>query len=181
MRVISGKARGTVLRGPSTDETVPITDRGKDALFNILMPKISDCNFLDLFAGTGGVGIEALSRGASRATFIEISKPIYRDLSWNVERTHLSKQATVLNCDAFKFMQEDKHLYDIIFVAPPQWKNMCQDAMTMLCKNIHLLAEDGIVITQHDPTEIVEVDPKVLVEYDKRVYAGVQFNFYKKA
>ncbi len=180
MRVISGKARGTKLKGPSTEETVPITDRAKDALFNIIMPQISNCKFLDLFAGTGGVGIEALSRGASSATFIEISKQIYRDLTWNIEHTHFSKQVVILNYDAFRFLQEDKHVYDIIFVAPPQWKNLCQDAMTSLCKNIHLLSEDGIVITQHDPTEFVEVDPKVLVEYDKRIYAGVQFNFYKK-
>lgn len=179
MRVISGKARGTNLRGPSTDETRPITDRAKDALFNIIMPRISDCNFLDLFAGTGGVGIEAISRGAKSATFIEISSAIYQDLMWNIEKTRLTQQARVLNYDAFRFLEEDRNKYDIIFVAPPQWKNMCQDAMTSLCENIHLLAKDGIVITQHDPTENVEVDNTLLVEYDKRVYAGVQFNFYK--
>jgi len=180
MRVIGGRARGTKLKSPSTEETVPITDRAKEALFNIIMPKIADCNFLDLFAGTGGVGIEALSRGANSATFIEISKSIYADLTWNIERTRFKDKSTLLNHDAFKFLQEDKHKYNIIFVAPPQWKNMCQDAMTALCKNIHLLSEDGIVITQHDPSEIVNVDNRILVEYDKRIYGGVQFNFFKR-
>ncbi len=180
MRVISGKARGTKLQGPSTDETRPITDRAKDALFNIISYELADCRFLDLFAGTGGVGIEALSRGAKCATFIELSKQIYTDLNYNIERTHFKLQATMHNYDAFKFMQESKQQFDIIFVAPPQWKNLCQEAMNMLCKNIHLLANDGIVITQHDPIEKVEIDSKILVEYDKRVYGGVQFNFYKR-
>lgn len=180
MRVIGGRARGTKLKSPSTEETVPITDRAKEALFNIIMPKIYDCNFLDLFAGTGGVGIEALSRGANSATFLEISKAIFGDLTWNIERTRFKEKSTILNYDAFKFLQEDKHKYDIIFVAPPQWKNMCQEAMDTLCKNLRILAEDGIVITQHDPTEPVKVNPNLLTEYDKRVYGGVQFNFFKR-
>ena len=180
MRVIAGSARGTKLKSPSTEETVPITDRAKEALFNIIATKIPNCKFLDLFAGTGGVGIEALSRGAKNATFIEISKPIFSDLTWNINRTRFGDKSTLKNYDAFKFLIEDKNKYDIIFVAPPQWKNICQDAMTTLSKNLHLLAKDGIVITQHDPIEEVIVDPKILVEYDKRVYGGVQFNFFKR-
>ena len=180
MRVIVGSARGTKLKSPSTEETVPITDRAKEALFNIIAPKIPDCKFLDLFAGTGGVGIEALSRGAKSATFIEISKAIFNDLTWNINRTRFDNKSTLKNYDAFNFLNEDKNKYDIIFVAPPQWKNMCQDAMMALSKNLHLLSQDGIIITQHDPTEVVTIDPKILVEYDKRVYGGVQFNFFKK-
>lgn len=181
MRVISGKARGTILRPPSGEETRPITDRAKDALFNIIQLLISNCRFLDLFAGTGGVGIEALSRGAKHATFIELSKRIYEDLTWNIQRTRLQDRATTLNMDAFRFLEEYKgEAFDIIFVAPPQWVDMCQSAIDSLCKRIQLLNPDGIIITQHDPSEIVTIDAKTLVEYDRRIYAGVQFNFYKR-
>lgn len=181
MRVIGGRARGTKLRSPSTEETRPITDRAKEALFNILMPKIRNCRFLDLFAGTGGVGIEALSRGAEHVTFIEISKIIYSDLKWNIQRTRFDEQAKIINGDAFEFLEVEKQqVFDIIFVAPPQWRNMCQQAMESLLKQLHLLAPDGIIITQHDPTENVVVDSQALIEYDKRVYGGVQFNFYKR-
>ena len=108
MRVIGGRARGTKLRSPSTTETVPITDRAKEALFNILYPVMRDSRFLDLFAGTGGVGIEALSRGAKHATFIEISGKIFEDLKWNVERTRCKDQATLINADAFDYVAKCK-------------------------------------------------------------------------
>lgn len=181
MRVVGGKARGTILRSPSSEETRPITDRAKEALFNILAPRIIGCRFLDMFAGTGGVGIEALSRGAERVTFIEISDIIINDLTWNIRRTRFERQADVRHGDAFDFIRtEDKLKYDIIFVAPPQWVGMCQRAMYELCQHLNLLSDNGIVITQHDPTEVVEVDNKILVEYDKRKYGGVQFNFYTR-
>ena len=181
MRVISGKARGVQLRSPSTEETRPITDRAKEALFNILAPVIPDCRFLDLFAGTGGVCIEALSRGAAQATFLEISRPIYADLLWNIGRARVQSGADARNGDAFLFLKEERRLtFDIIFVAPPQWKNMCQQAMDALTQNLHLLAKGGIVITQHDPAETVNADPAALTEYDKRIYGGVQFNFFRR-
>ena len=181
MRVIGGRARGTKLRSPSSEETRPITDRAKEALFNILQFKIPGCKFLDLFAGTGGVGIEALSRGALSATFIEISDIIINDLNWNIQRTRFLNKADIRHGDAFKFLAEEKEAsYDILFVAPPQWHNICQRAMDVLCANLHLVNKDGIVITQHDPMEIVTVDSSKLLEYDKRIYAGVQFNFFRR-
>ncbi len=181
MRVIGGRARGTKLRSPSTTETVPITDRAKEALFNILYPVMRDSRFLDLFAGTGGVGIEALSRGAKHATFIEISGKIFEDLKWNVERTRCKDQATLINADAFDYVAKCKEKFDIVFVAPPQWVGMCQKAMDSLSVSTDILEDDGIIITQHNPIEEVVVDDKIFTEYDKRVYGGVQFNFYRKS
>lgn len=181
MRVISGTARGTKLRPPSGEETRPITDRAKEALFSIILSKISNCRFLDLFAGTGSVGIEALSRGAEHVTFIELSKLIYGDLSWNIQRTHFQSRSTARNMDAFIFLKESKDQpFDIIFVAPPQWVNMCQTALDLLCDRIYLLAPEGIIISQHDPSEKVQVNTNILAEYDRRIYGGVQFNFYKR-
>ena len=181
MRVISGTARGTKLRSPSGGETRPITDRAKEALFNIISPKIPHCRFLDLFAGTGGVGIEALSRGAEHATFVELSKRIYADLSWNLQRTRLDSRAVIHNIDAFQFLEKSRESpFDIIFVAPPQWRGMCQSALDSLCKEIRLLADEGMVIAQHDPHEFVQVDSDILIEYRRKIYGGVQLNFYRK-
>ena len=117
MRVIAGTARGTKLRSPSTTETVPITDRAKEALFNILYPTTRDSRFLDMFAGTGGVGIEALSRGAKHATFVEISDKIFEDLKWNIDRTRCKDRATLINTDAFEYVVKSKEKFDIIKVA----------------------------------------------------------------
>lgn len=181
MRVIAGTARGTKLRSPSTTETVPITDRAKEALFNILYPITRDSRFLDMFAGTGGVGIEALSRGAKHATFVEISDKIFEDLKWNIDRTRCKERATLINTDAFEYVVKSKEKFDIIFVAPPQWVGMCQKAMDSLSARTDLLEDDGIIITQHNPAEEVVVDDKIFTEYDKRIYGGVQFNFYRKS
>lgn len=181
MRVIAGRARGTKLRSPSTEETRPITDRAKEALFSILTPRLLGCKFLDLFAGTGGVGIEALSRGAEQATFIELSKDIYADLVWNITRTRFQGQANAINGNAFDFLKFEKEkVFDIVFIAPPQWRGMCQQAIEEFSKELHLLAKGGIVITQHDPTEKVSVNVDILTEYDVRRYGGVQFNFYRR-
>lgn len=181
MRVISGTARGVKLRPPSGAETRPLTDRAKESLFDIILPQIPDCRFLDLFAGTGAVGIEALSRGASHATFVELSKRIYGDLSWNLEHTRLAQCAVAHNRDAFQFLRKSQEPpFDVIFVSPPQWRNLCQYALDALCKEIRLLAPGGMVITQHDPRESVRVNSEVLTKYRQKLYGNVQFDFYKR-
>jgi len=93
VRVIAGSAKGRILRPPRTSATRPITDRAKESLFNILMPRIAGRHFLDLFAGTGSVGIEALSRGAARATFVERSGPALAGIRHNLDITGLAARA----------------------------------------------------------------------------------------
>src|SRR5215469_12602996 len=105
MRVVTGAAKGRKLKGPKTPGTRPIIDRVKTALFDILSWRIEDARFLDLFAGTGGVGIGALSRGAASATFIEMSMPIIKLIRENLSITGLSEHAEVLHMDSFKFLQ----------------------------------------------------------------------------
>lgn len=180
MRVIAGTAKGIPLRSPSTEETRPILGRAKEALFSILSPRIQDCLFLDLFAGTGGVGIEALSRGANGATFVELSPQIVTDLRYNLDRTHLADRALVRHMDVFAFLEEAPTRFDTIFLAPPQWKNMWQPALRILDAETDWLAEDGIVVVQHDPTEYRSLDLESLREYDRRRYAGVHLVFYER-
>ncbi len=105
MRVVSGQAKGRRLKSPRTAGTRPILDRVKTALFDILSTRVEDARFLDLFAGTGGVGIEALSRGAASATFIELNAGVLKLVRENLQITGLSEGAETLHTDAFKFLQ----------------------------------------------------------------------------
>src|SRR5437773_8468965 len=105
MRVVTGEAKGRRLKGPKTIGTRPIIERVKQALFNILSVHVEDARFLDLFAGTGSVGIEALSRGAARATFIEMNHKVLALVRENLQITGLADRAETIHADAFKFLQ----------------------------------------------------------------------------
>lgn len=109
MRVVTGAAKGRKLKGPKTAGTRPIIDRVKTALFDILSWRIEDARFLDLFAGTGGVGIEALSRGAASATFIEMSMPIVKLIRENLGITGLSQQARSCTWICSNFCKTTQH------------------------------------------------------------------------
>ncbi|HEY1352592.1 MAG TPA: 16S rRNA (guanine(966)-N(2))-methyltransferase RsmD [Ktedonobacteraceae bacterium] len=191
MRVVTGSAKGRKLKGPKTPGTRPIINRVKTALFDILSWHIEQARFLDLFAGTGGVGIEALSRGAASATFIEFSLPIVRLIRENLRITGLSECAEVLHMDAFKFLQAyapdsrtlphtSPRLYDMIYVAPPQYQELGARALGLL-DNSSLLAEDGLVIVQIHPKElpgVAAVPLKRLVQSDERRYGSTLLLFF---
>src|SRR5213080_1622571 len=104
MRVVTGEAKGRKLKAPKTMGTRPIIDRVKTALFDILSTEVEDTRFLDLFGGVGSVGIEALSRGATHATFVEMDGKVLQILRDNLKITGLSNRAETIRCDAFKFL-----------------------------------------------------------------------------
>lgn len=192
MRVVTGAAKGRKLKGPKTPGTRPIIDRVKTALFDILSWRIEDARFLDLFAGTGGVGIEALSRGAASVTFIEMSLPIVKLIHENLQITELSEHAEVLHMDSFKFLQNHAsggnssagtavRAYDMIYVAPPQYQEMAARALGILDTS-SLLSENGMVIVQIHPKErpgVVAVPLSRLVQTDERRYGSTLLMFYK--
>lgn len=193
MRVVTGAAKGRKLKGPKTSGTRPIIDRVKTALFDILSWRIEDARVLDLFAGTGSVGIEALSRGATHATFIEMSLPIVKLIRENLRITELSACAEVLHMDSFKFLQAyaagantdaraPVRVYDMIYVAPPQYQEMAARALRILDTST-LLAENGMVIVQIHPKErpgVAAVPLNRLVQTDERRYGSTLLLFYKK-
>ncbi|HEX8996650.1 MAG TPA: 16S rRNA (guanine(966)-N(2))-methyltransferase RsmD, partial [Ktedonobacterales bacterium] len=155
MRVIAGSAKGRHLKGPDTIDTRPILDRVKTALFDILAPDIVDSRFLDLFAGAGSVGIEALSRGATSATFIELSPDIVKLVKENLATTKLDAHAEVIRADAFGFLRTaraQRRIYDIVYVAPPQYKQMAAQALERLDRE-PLTEPDGMVVVQVHPRE----------------------------
>ncbi|HEU4782714.1 MAG TPA: 16S rRNA (guanine(966)-N(2))-methyltransferase RsmD [Ktedonobacterales bacterium] len=183
MRVISGSARGRKLKSPKSSETRPIMDRVKTALFDILAPEIMGMRVLDLFAGTGAVGIEALSRGAESATFIERSPDAWRLVRENLTLTNLSDRAEVLRTDAFAYLQQAAatgRRFDLVYVAPPQYVNMAVRTLTQL-DDMPLTEPDGLVIVQIHPQERAELDAltlKRLRRYDERRYGSTLLLFY---
>jgi 16S rRNA (guanine(966)-N(2))-methyltransferase RsmD len=179
VRVIAGSAKGRILRAPRTPATRPITDRAKESLFAMLAPQLPGARFLDLFAGTGSVGIEALSRGCAHATFVEWSASALADIRHNLEVTGLAARADVVARDVFAYLRGTPAPYEVIFVAPPQWKELWQRAVTLLDSQQGWLADDGLVIAQHDPAESTALDLGRLETTDERTYARVRFTFFR--
>ena len=171
MRVISGSAKGRKLQSVPGDQTRPITDRVKEALFDIVGPDVRESVWWDLFAGTGAVGIEALSRGASFARFTDLNRAPLETINGNLERTRLSARAEVRRADAFVLLAvpPDKP-FDYIYVAPPQYKRWWQRTLHALDGNPGWLDVNGWIIVQLDPKEY---EPRPLVnfrEFDARRY-----------
>lgn len=190
MRVVTGEAKGRKLKTPKTMGTRPIIDRVKTALFDILSSEVEDGRFLDLFAGTGSVGIEALSRGAAHATFIEMNYAIVKLVRENLQITGLADRAEVLQGDAFKFLARNAiaasavPAYDIIYVAPPQYQKMAARALELLDTS-PLVPEHGLVIVQIHPKERDEVGGVASVQCtrlrltDERRYGSTLLMFYR--
>ena len=178
MSVIAGSAKGRILRPPRTSATRPITDRAKESLFNILAPRIGGQRFLDLFAGTGSVGIEALSRGAAHATFVETAWPALAGIRHNLEVTGLAARAEVVSRDVFGYLREPPTPFDVIFVAPPQWRGLWPRAVAAVDREPGWLADGAVVVAQHDPSESVSLDLAHLELTDERTYARVRFTFF---
>ena len=182
LRVIAGKAKGTRLKTVPGDTTRPITDIVKEALFNILGNEIEDNRILDLFGGTGAVGIEALSRGARFVTFLDKSQQAVKTISENLAKTRLNAQAEVLRTDAFSYLSDPQKLdFDLIYVAPPQYKVMWQKAMHMIDDNPRLLHDDGQVIVQINPIEWEEVKLNSFTVFDTRKYGDTLLVFFEKS
>lgn len=182
LRVISGTARGQRLRSVPGDKTRPITDRVKEALFNIIGPDIVSASLLDLFAGTGAVGIEALSRGAEYVRFVDTQTQAIRTIKANLIQTNLSEKTIVIRQDAFKLLASTPdRAYDYIYVAPPQYKGLWSKSMRLLEQNIEWLDKDGWGIIQIDPIEYQEIQLSKLVEFDQRRYGSTQLIFFNRS
>ncbi len=179
-RVIAGRARGVKLKSVPGDRTRPIMDRVKEALFSIIGENIIDSYFLDLFAGTGGVGIEALSRGAKQVLFIEKDRSAIVTIRDNLKRTRLDAGAVVRQRDALDVLARPPDMaYDFIFVAPPQYRGMWRQTLESLDKNETWHNGETVVIVQIDPREENGETPlRNLREYDRRKYGSTLLLFY---
>lgn len=183
MRVISGSARGKKLVSLEGMNTRPTLDRVKEALFNILQFDIQNKNILDLFAGSGAIGIEAISRGAKSATFCDNSIDAIRIIQTNIKNTRCIDRATVLNKDyitALELLAKKKEEFDIIYLDPPYRTKFANIAIEKII-DLNLLSKDGIIIVETDDEKIQETIQKEGIEiFDKRKYGRAILVFIRK-
>lgn len=181
MRVIAGRAKGRQLHSVHGPGTRPMTNRAKAALFSILESHVNQSDFLDLYAGTGQVGIEALSRGAAYVEFVELGPTALRTIQTNLETTGLKESASIVRADVFKYLAGTPRPYDYIFVAPPQYRGWWIQTLQLIDRQPDWLREDGWVIAQINPSEYEAVELSHLVLFDQRTYGSVMLCFYANA
>lgn len=149
MRVIAGSARRIQLKTLEGMDTRPTTDRIKETLFNMLAPYLYDCVFLDLFAGSGGIGIEALSRGAREAVFVEKNPKAMQCVKENLARTHMERKGMTMTMDAMTalYKLEGEKQFDYIFMDPP-YKEELEEKVLAYLSGSGLLAPGGVMIVE---------------------------------
>ncbi len=182
MRVISGTAKGKKLNSLEGLETRPTLDRVKEAVFNIIQFDIKDSVVLDLFSGSGALGIEALSRGAKEAILCDASSKAIKIINKNLEETRLKDKAKVINTDYLVTLSKIKDKkFDIIFLDPPYKSDYVEKSIEYISK-YNLLAENGIIIVEtNDKNKIDEIKAKKGLEvYDTRKYGIAIIIFIRK-
>ncbi len=180
LRVISGSAKGRKLRSVPGDATRPITDRAKEALFDILAADVTDSRWWDMFAGTGAVGIEALSRNASFVRFTERDRAALDTIRANLEHCRLADRAEVRRADAFGMLASaPDRVFDYIYIAPPQYLGMWSQALEALDANPGWLSAESWVIAQINPKEYEKLTLRHMLEFDERKYGSTLLVFYE--
>ena len=189
IRIIAGTARGRWIYSPSDTATRPMLVRIRNSLFNIIRPHLAGAKVLDLFAGTGVLGLEALSRGAAFCLFTEQHRPSWQILTRNVERLGFKAQAQVIPQDAFgiaEVLKRESFTPDIIFVSPP-YKFFDDDAperarlLNLLDKLVpeRLVAPDGLIVVEHLSEQLADWTPDYLTLSDRRTYGQTSLTFLK--
>jgi 16S rRNA (guanine966-N2)-methyltransferase len=179
VRVIAGEAKGRKLKAVPGGGTRPILDRVKVALFDILSNQIGGSRFLDLYAGTGGVGIEALSRGATHVTLVENSPLALRVIRDNLALTGFSSRASIVSRDVLRFLESGGTAsHDIVFLAPPQYLSLVPPTLSAI-ESTNNLASNLLVIVQQDPKEPKSGELRRLRQTDERRYGTTLLLFYE--
>lgn len=181
MRIITGSARGCRLKTPKGQATRPTSDRVKESLFNILGQKVCGRRVLDIFAGTGNLGLEALSRGASSACFVDQSTAAL--IRENAVHTRLQDKSVVHGGDVFSLLTrfaQGRESFDLIFCDPPYHKGLFERALTFFDESA-VLAHDGILVMEHgaDENDVPELS-KLRCVLNRRYGHTTQLSFFQR-
>ena len=182
MRIISGTARGTKLFTLTGDNTRPTLDRVKESLFNIINRKIYEAKVLDLFAGSGAIGLESASRGAEKVVLCDNSKEAINIINKNIEKTHLKEKVELMKSDAIIALEKLKNeKYDIIFLDPPYNSQLIEKTVEKVFSQ-DMLSTDGTLIVETDDEERIlkEIEKYKENIYDTRNYGRVKLIFLRK-
>ena len=181
MRIISGKARGTKLYTLEGMATRPTLDRVKESLFNIIQNDIEDSTILDLFSGSGAIGLEFLSRGAKRAVLCDNSKDAIKIIKQNVQKTHFEEKAEVYNMEFTKLIERlQKQKFDIIYIDPPYDTDFIKISIEKIIEYKLINEKTKIIVETDDETRILKQIEKMDVEItDKRKYGRATIIFLR--
>lgn len=175
LTVIGGKAGGFNLKSVPGNITRPIMAKVKKAVFDIATPYVYDSSWLDLFAGTGSVGIEALSRGASFVRFVDIHPAAIETIHENLAHTGLEEGAEVWHGNAFQMLERDPgRRFDFIYIAPPQYERLWVKTLEVLDRNPGWMVYDTWIFVQIDPVEYEQVELRNLKLFDRREYGNTE-------
>ncbi len=184
MRVIAGSAGSIPLKAPPGQLTRPTTDRNKETLFYLLPHDLSGMNFLDLFAGSGGIGIEALSRGAEHCVFVDRSRRATEVINENLNITHLADRARVLTCNvenALYLLCKDGNLvFDIVFMDPPYNLELEKSALTTLSTSKLISDTTTVIVEASRKTSFDYIDPLGFTLKKRKLYKTTQDLFLVK-
>lgn len=179
MRIIAGTLKGRSVRGPQSKGTRPILARVRKSLFDILRPQSDGARFLDLFSGTGCVGIEAVSRGVQRAVCVENNVHAAQQIEQAVHTFHIEDHVRLYRCDVFAFIKQSVEQFDIIFAGPPYDAFLCEKILTSLSES-KLVLPTTIIVLQHERKENIPEHVGVLSRYRQERYGSTMMSFYKK-
>jgi 16S rRNA (guanine966-N2)-methyltransferase len=180
MRIITGIAKGRKIKAPSGMDTRPTLDRVKESIFDILACKIEGKNILDLFAGTGNLGLEAISRGANKCVFVENNRDTYKILQENVTSLGFQKECELYNRDSFtslKFFHNNNNTFDIIFLDPPYGKGYIEKAISVI-DGEDLLNDDGIIVCEYDEKDLIPDTVGKIRSYRTEKYGRVKISLF---
>ncbi len=181
MRVIAGTYKGRRLKALDGSSVRPTSDRMRETLFNILAPRIEDARFLDLCAGSGAIGIEALSRGAAHVTFVEMSRKVASVISENLRHCGIREDYTFVMRDALtalKYLSREEQKFDIIYFDPPYDSELYSPVLWQIARN-SVLTEDGIVIAEHRRQLLLAPNYDDLRPYRELLQSDACLTFYR--
>lgn len=178
MRIITGDYRGRKLETPVGYDVRPTTDKVKEAVFNILMNDIWDSVCVDLFAGTGNLGLEALSRGAKKCYFCDNSRESLNLIKTNIDKCGAQNQSVVLAGDYAKALTRIREQADIFFLDPPYQAGLYEKCLEMI-ESLDLLTEEGIIIAEHGVRDQVPDQIGRLAKVKERRYGKILVSIYR--
>lgn len=179
MRIISGKFRGHRLVAFKAEHIRPTTDRVKESLFNKWSQYIEDSKVLDLFCGTGSLGLEALSRGAAFVEFVDSNEKSLRILRENVKKLKIETGIRITKRDALQFLKSSDQIYDLVLIDPPFTKTMADQVLTALSQS-PVLKEGGLVAIESGTKEPIEDDYGSLKLYDRKEFGDKTLSLYER-
>lgn len=178
LRVISGSARGKKLISPPDEKVRPTLDRIKESVFNMIAFSVYDSVVLDLFSGSGALGVEALSRGAKKCIFVDKSRESLKVTEDNLKITSLDGKASLINSDFSDFLEVTNETFDLIFLDPPYHEGLMDNALKLIHSK-NLLSKDGIIVCESDTEAAFSPDESLFEVYRNKRYGKVLITLLK--